>query len=65
MGKELGHKNKCVVKLSVVCVIRETIAPFNPLAKNIINSFGYIENSGLNIGTIFVLNYESFQRDGS
>lgn len=39
MGKELGYKNKCMVKLSVVCVIRETIAPFNPLAKNIINSF--------------------------
>lgn len=39
MGKELRHKNECVVKLSVVCVIRETIALFNPLAKNIINSF--------------------------
>lgn len=39
MGKELGYKNKRTVKLSIVCVIRETIAPLNPLAKNIINSF--------------------------
>lgn len=39
MGKELGHKSKCMVKLLVICVIGDTIVPFNPLAKILLIHF--------------------------
>jgi hypothetical protein len=39
MGKDLVYKNKCMVKLSVICVIRDTIVPLNPLAKILLIHF--------------------------